>query len=86
MKEILNYLKMNGEQIDTVIADATGIPLAEAHLHLSELAAKGIIVACHSIRYENGNKIEGIVCRIAGYVHPVKPTRVKSKPQLEMCR
>jgi predicted ArsR family transcriptional regulator len=75
MKEILQYLKKHGEQLDTEIAKAVGISLAKVRLHLSELAAKGEVMACHSIRFKNGKKIEGIRCRLAGYIPPLIPGR-----------
>jgi predicted ArsR family transcriptional regulator len=75
MKEILQYLKKNGEQLDTEIAKAVGISLAKVRLHLSELAAKGEVMSCHSIRFEKGKKIEGIRCRLAGYIPPLTPGR-----------
>jgi predicted ArsR family transcriptional regulator len=75
MKEILQYLKKHGEQLDTEIAKAVGISLANVRLHLSELAAKGEVMSCHSIRFENGKKIEGIRCRLAGYIPPLTPGR-----------
>ena len=75
MKEILQYLKKHGEQLDTEIAKAVGISLAKVRLHLSELAAKGEVMACHSIRFKNGKKIEGIRCRLAGYIPPLTPGR-----------
>ncbi|MBI5436303.1 MAG: winged helix-turn-helix transcriptional regulator [Nitrosomonadales bacterium] len=83
MKEILQYLKKHGERLDTEIAEATGISLANVHLHLSELAANGEIMACHLIRFEKGKKIEGISCRLAGYIPPAAPGR-KSKAQLKL--
>ena len=83
MKEILQYLKNHGEQFDTAIASATGISLVNVRLHLSELAAKGEVMACHSIRFEKGKKIEGISCRLAGYIPPAAPGR-KSKAQLKL--
>lgn len=83
MNEILQYLKTHGERLDSEIAVAIGIQLAKAHLHLSELAAKGEIVVCHSIRFENGKKIEGISCRIAGFTPKAKPG-AKSKVQLKL--
>jgi DeoR/GlpR family transcriptional regulator of sugar metabolism len=83
MKEILQYLKQHGERLDTDIAVATGISLADVHLHLSELAAKGEIMACHSIKFDKGKKIEGISCRLAGYIPPATPGR-KSKSQLKL--
>ncbi|MGA8147059.1 MAG: spermidine synthase, partial [Gallionellaceae bacterium] len=83
MNEILQYLKTHGEQLDTDIAMATGISLAKVHLHLSELTAKGEVMSCHSIRFEKGKKIEGIRCRLAGYIPPAAPGR-KSKVQLRL--
>ena len=75
MKEILQYLKTHGEQLDTEIAKAVGISLANVRLHLSELTAKGEVMSCHSIRFEKGKKIEGIRCRLAGYIPPLTPGR-----------
>jgi len=75
MKEILQYLKTHGERFDTEIADAMGISLIKARLQLSELAGKGEIMTCHSIRFEKGKQIEGIRCRLAGYIPPAAPGR-----------
>jgi DNA-binding IclR family transcriptional regulator len=83
MKEILQYLKVNGERLDTEIAEATGLSLAKVRLHLAELAAKGEIMACHSTKFEKGKKIEGISCRLAGFIPPAAPGR-KSKSQLKL--
>lgn len=82
MNEILQYLKTRGEHLDSEIAKATGMSLAKTRLCLSELAAKGEVMSCHSIRFENGKKIEGIRCRISGYIPPATPGR-KSKAQLK---
>lgn len=81
MNEILQYLKKHGEKLDMEIAAATGISLANVRLHLTELATKGEIMTCHLIRHEKGKTIEGISCRIAGYIPPAAPGR-KSKAQL----
>lgn len=83
MKEILQYLKSHGEQLDTEIAAATGISLADAHLHLSALTAKGEVVACHSIKFEKGKKTEGISCRLTGFIPSAAPGR-KSRAQLKL--
>lgn len=83
MKDILQYLKTNGERLDTEIAQATGISLANVRLQLSELATKGEIMACHSIKFVNGKKVEGVSCRLAGYIPPASPGR-KSKVQLKL--
>lgn len=81
MNEILQYLKNHGEQLDTEIAGATGISLAVVRRYLSELAIKGDVMTCHSTRFEKGKKIEGISCRLVGYVPPAAPGR---KPKAAM--
>lgn len=83
MKEILLYLKTSGEQLDSNIAKATGISLATVRQQLAELAAKNEVVACHSIKFEKGKKIEGTVYRVAGYTPPASPGR-KSKSPLNL--
>ena len=83
MKDILQYLKLNGELFDTEIAKATGLSLSNVRLQLSELAAKREVMVCHSIRVVQGNKVEGVLSRIAGYIPPASPGR-KSKAQLKL--
>lgn len=82
MKEILQYLKRYGERLDADIAEATGYSLPSVRLHLAELAAKGDVMTCHLTRFENGCKVEGMVCRISGYIPKTSPGR-KSKTQLK---
>ena len=84
MKEILQYLKKNGEQLDTEIAAATGNSLAAVRRHLSELTSKHEIVACHTIRFVKGKKIEGVACRVAGYTPPAAPGRKSKAQQLNL--
>ena len=83
MNEIMQYLKNHGERLDTDIAEATGISLATVRLQLAELAAKCEVVACHSIRFKKGKRVEGTIYRIAGYTPPAAPGR-KSKAQLKL--
>lgn len=83
MKEILQYLKKHGEQLDTEIAVATGISLATVRLHLAELTARYEVVACQTTRFVKGKKVVGMACRVAGYIPPASPGR-KSKAQLNL--
>jgi predicted ArsR family transcriptional regulator len=83
MNEILEYLKKHGEQMDTAIAAATRMSLSSVRQHLIELTAQNAITSCHSIRFEKGKQIEGMVGRIAGYIPPAKPG-AKSKVQLTL--
>ena len=73
MNEILLYLKKHGECLDTDIAAATGIPLAELHLQLAELKATNQVMLCHSTKFVKGKEVKAMICRISGYIPPAKP-------------
>jgi len=75
MQKIHTYLKSRGEQLDTDIAAATRIPLADVRVYLSEMSKRGDIIACHTTRFIKGQKVEGMSCRIAGYIPVASPSR-----------
>lgn len=75
MNQILQFLKKNGEQLDAEIAAAAGLSLTETRNYISQLAAKGEVMAYHSTRFLEGQKIEGIRCRVSGFTPPSKPGR-----------
>lgn len=81
--KILQYLNKHGEQLDTEIADAIGISVAQTRSYLSELTEKGEVMSCQTIRFVKGKKIEGISCRISGFIPKAAPGR-KSKVQLKL--
>ncbi len=81
MQEILQYLKDHGERLDSEIAAATGISLANVRLGVSALSARGDVMLCRSIRFKDGKQIDAMLCRISGYIPPAAPGR-KSKAQL----
>ena len=78
MHEILEYLKSGGERLDSEIAAATGLSLANVRRRVKDLHARGAVMVCRSIRYKDGKEVEGMLCRISGYVPPAAPGR-KSK-------
>ncbi len=81
MQEILQYLKSNGERFESEIAAGTKMSLANVKKNVEQLLAKGEIITCHSIQFrEDGKRIEGMRCRLAGYIPPAAPGR-KSKGQ-----
>jgi len=85
LQEILNYLKGRGEQLDSDIVTATGISLETVRRHLSALSARGEVMTCRSIRFDNGKKVEGLLCRIAGYIPPAAPGRKpKTQPKAQV--
>ncbi len=72
---------MHGERLDKEIAVATGISLASVRLQLAELTASHEVVACQSIRFSKGKKVEETIYRVAGYTPPASPGR---KPKAEL--
>ena len=80
MNEILQYMKLHGEQFDKEIAVATGISIASVRLQLAELTAAHEVVACQSTKFHNGKKFVGTIYRVAGYTPPASPGR---KPKAE---
>jgi DNA-binding IclR family transcriptional regulator len=75
LQEILKYLKDRGEQLDSEIAAAMGMPLESVRRHVSALSARGEVMTCQSTRFNEGKKVEGLLCRIAGYIPPAAPGR-----------
>jgi len=80
LSEILQYLSKHGEQFETEIAVATGISRTDVRRFIAELASNGEIMTCLSTRFEKGRKIEGISCRLTGFIPPASPGR-KPKAQ-----
>ncbi len=77
-QQILQYLKNHGERFDTQIAEAAGMPVKQVRRLLYELAEKQEVMTCQTIRYENGQKIEAVSCRLVGYIPKTAPGK-KSK-------
>jgi len=78
MQDILQYLKNSGERLDSEIAAATGLSLANVRLRVTDLHARGDVMMCRSIRFKDGKQIEAMLCRVSGYIPPAAPGR-KSK-------
>jgi DNA-binding Lrp family transcriptional regulator len=83
VQEILKYLKNRGEQLDSEIAEATGLSIENVRQHVSKLSAAGEVMVCRSIRFDNGKEKEQLLCRIAGYIPPAAPGRKpKAQPKV----
>ena len=80
MQGILQYLKNNGERLDSEIAAATGMSLQSVRAAVATLSAKGDVMMCRSIRFKDGQPIEAILCRVAGYIPPASPGRKPKAP------
>ena len=79
-KLILENLKKHGQKLDRELVEETGIGLEQVRLAISELLATKTISVCSVINYEDGQPIEGLLCRYSGYIPPAAPGR-KAKPQ-----
>jgi len=76
--DTLQCLKKHGERLDSEIAEEMGLPLATVRERLARLAAAGEIITCDLTRFESGNPVEALLCRVAGYVPPRAPGRKPS--------
>lgn len=79
-KLILENLKKHGQKLDRELVEETGIGLEQLRSAISELLATKTISVCSVINYEDGQPIEGLLCRYSGYIPPAAPGR-KSNPQ-----
>jgi hypothetical protein len=73
--QVLSHLKKHGQLLDLEIASATGIALAQVRKSLADLKARGEISQCNVTHFNGSKRIDGIQCRISGYVPPVAPGR-----------
>jgi len=73
--DTLQCLKKHGERLDSEIADEMGVPLPTVRERLVRLAAAGEIITCNLTRFEGGNPVEALLCRVTGYVPPKAPGR-----------
>jgi DNA-binding Lrp family transcriptional regulator len=80
LQKIVDYLKKNGEKLDAEIAAGLGMSLEKTLLQLTELAAKGEVIMCRTTRYLDDKKVEGMLCRVAGYIPPASPGRKPKTP------
>lgn len=62
---LLDYLKANGEQLDSDISKALHIPMAQLKTMVAQLSASGDVICCQVTRYVDGKKIEGTSCRLS---------------------
>jgi hypothetical protein len=84
MNAIIQYLKSQGEKLDTEIAAATGLPVDSIRIQLIELAAKNEVMVCQSTRFVKGKKIESMSCRISGFIPKAAPGRKSARVNLKL--
>lgn len=79
-KRIILHLKQYGEQLDLDIAKALRLSVAAVRASIEHLSAHGDVMTCQVIRFRGANRIEGLSCRMAGFVPPIGPGRKPGKP------
>ena len=77
---VLQYLKKYGQKIDREIAKDIGISLPQVHTTISALELTKAVSSCNVINFEDGVPVEGLLCRISGYIPPAAHGR-KATPQ-----
>jgi DNA-binding IclR family transcriptional regulator len=80
LTQILSCLKKHGQRLDSELAKETGVPIAKVRQRLAELAATGAIITCSRTSFEHGKRIDGLVCRVSGWVPPPAPGRKTKLP------
>jgi hypothetical protein len=73
MKEILDYLRANGEQTDAQIAKALKLPVAKVLDELAKLGKKGELITCDRIRMQHAKEVRETLYRAHGYIPPRTP-------------
>jgi hypothetical protein len=77
---ILQFLKIHGDGLDTEIAKALHLPMAQVTDHVLQLSLAGDVVCCKVTRYLNGKEIEGLSCRLSGSLPtPARGPKVGAK-------
>ncbi len=67
---ILQFLKTNGPQSESEIAEALNLHITRVHSHVAQLSSAGDIICCNLTQFKGGLKIEGISCRLSCYTPP----------------
>ena len=62
---ILEFLRVNGEQMEAEIAKAMQMPMTLVQSQLAQLSTAGEVVCCRVTRYRGGTKIEGTSYRLS---------------------
>lgn len=77
---VIQCLKKHGQKLDREIAKETGISLPQVRTTISALELIKAVSSCNVITFEGGVPVEGLLCRISGYIPPAAPGR-KATPQ-----
>jgi len=77
---LLSCVRKHGQQLDSAIAEETGIPVLDVRQRLASLLASGEVIACKLTRFQNGKPEDAVMYRASGYFPPAAPGRKKRPP------
>jgi hypothetical protein len=77
---VLENIKKHGQRCDRDIAKDIGVSLIQVRSSITALELTKAISSCNVTNFEDGIAIEGILCRVSGYIPPAAPGR-KSTPK-----
>ena len=63
---IVEFLQLNGEKMESEIATALQLPMAQIQSQLAQLSVAGDVICCKVTRYGEGTKVEGTSYRLSG--------------------
>lgn len=75
---VLENIKKHGQRCDREIAQETGISLIQVRSSILALELIKAISSCSVTNFEDGVAIEGMLCRVSGYIPPAAPGRKAS--------
>lgn len=85
---ILDFLKTNGPHMDVEIAEALRIPLPRVRDQVANLSSSGDLICCSTIQFKDGQRVEGLSCRVSCYTPPAargrKPGAAARKPESDL--
>jgi hypothetical protein len=79
---VFQHLKAHGQLLDAEIAAALGISLAEVQAILLSLSTRGEISMCTVTRFDQGQPVTGMLCRVLGTIPKGTPGK-KPKSMME---
>jgi hypothetical protein len=78
---VLTHLKKHGQLLDSEISLATGISVPDVRAAVAALSVRGSVSLCDVTKFEDGQPVERILCRVSGFYPPAAPGR---KPSIKI--
>lgn len=77
-QDVLECLRRHGQRLDLEIVQETGLSLDAVHVDLDALSRAGTVILCKITRFDQGERIDALQCRLAGHLPPRAPGRKRA--------